>query len=96
MVRLPFGTAHLPRERVGAATTLASARVAAEAYVEEALRWLPKEGVSGIEQEPEQRETAAAVSESVVPPLPPVSASPPPSACRLRILLADDNADMRD
>lgn len=37
MVRIPFGTAHLPRERIGAGATLASTGTQAEAYIEEAL-----------------------------------------------------------
>jgi signal transduction histidine kinase/DNA-binding NarL/FixJ family response regulator len=43
-VRIPFGTAHLPRERIGAGATLASTATQAEAYIEEALRWLPDIG----------------------------------------------------
>jgi len=65
-VSIPMGRAHLPAERVRTATTAAAPR---EAYVEEALRWLP-----GAEQ---------AVAETV-------------NTGRPRILLADDNADMRD
>jgi signal transduction histidine kinase len=67
-VRIPAGSAHLPQERVGAAPALASTVLPAEAFVEEALRWLP----------------AAA---------PAAAPAGEPSA---RILLADDNADMRE
>ncbi|MGE3740382.1 MAG: sensor histidine kinase [Geminicoccaceae bacterium] len=41
LVRVPLGTAHLPAERIGAIRTLASTATHAEAFVEEALRWLP-------------------------------------------------------
>ena len=61
-VRIPTGKAHLPADRMGAAST----SLKREAYVEESLRWLPAEA-------PEPR-------------------SPKAGAC---ILLADDNADMR-
>ena len=41
-VRLPRGSAHLASERVEVPRTLASTATAAEAYVEEARRWLPR------------------------------------------------------
>ena len=40
-VTLPFGTAHLPRERIGAASTLPTTALGADPFVEEALGWLP-------------------------------------------------------
>jgi PAS domain S-box-containing protein len=73
-VRVPLGKAHLPSERVGAARQLASTRVGAQAFVEEALRSLPGKGED---------------------PDPTVSVQIPQMA-RKRLLLADDNADMRD
>ena len=42
-VTIPAGKAHLPAERIGAAAAVAATGVAAEAFVEEALRWLPTE-----------------------------------------------------
>ena len=45
-VRLPFGSAHLPQDRLDAARTQASTATRAEAFVSEALRWLP-DGVVG-------------------------------------------------
>jgi hypothetical protein len=39
-VRIPFGTAHLPADRIGANHALASTALHPETYVEEALRWL--------------------------------------------------------
>ena len=41
-VSLPFGAAHLPADRIGAPRTISSTGVPAEAFVEEALRWLPE------------------------------------------------------
>ena len=40
-VTVPFGTAHLPRERIGAQSTLPTTALGADPFVEEALRWLP-------------------------------------------------------
>ncbi|HKS88392.1 MAG TPA: ATP-binding protein [Stellaceae bacterium] len=78
-VRLPLGSAHLPQDRVGAEPTLASSAIRAEAFVEEALRWLPDGMVSDIA--PANTSDAAA--------------GLPTRHAGARILLADDNADMR-
>ena len=77
VVRIPFGTAHLPRERIGAGATLASRATQADAYLEEALRWLPDIG-----------EVVAPDRESSVPRK--------RDEKRARVLLVEDNADMRD
>ncbi|HET8701535.1 MAG TPA: GAF domain-containing protein, partial [Nitrococcus sp.] len=76
-VRIPLGAAHLPGERIGVERSLASTAVRAQAYVEEALRWLP--------DAPERSEAAADI------PAPDELAP----GCGARVLLADDNADMR-
>jgi PAS domain S-box-containing protein len=79
-VAIPFGTAHLPPDKVDTVPDVGgSARL--EAYVEEAMRWLPEGDAGGIEF-----------------PTPAASAGDAgtvaqPGAC---VLLADDNADMRD
>ncbi len=77
-VTIPTGTAHLPDEQIGVASTLASTAIKASAFVEEALRWIPKKGNG----------------EKLLPIPTPDSPLPTPPAAR--ILLADDNADMRD
>ena len=42
-VRLPFGSAHLPADRIKAPRSPArSAAIGAQAFVQEALRWLPR------------------------------------------------------
>ncbi|HVQ27039.1 MAG TPA: response regulator, partial [Planctomycetota bacterium] len=69
-VLVPFGSAHLPRERIQAKATGIPTSVKAAIFVEEALRWMPA------------NQPAA---------LPPAAGENAP-----RILLADDNADMRD
>src|SRR5262245_10375640 len=40
-VRIPFGAAHLPVDRLGATSSLSSTSVRADAFVQEAIRWLP-------------------------------------------------------
>ena len=40
-VTVPFGTAHLPRERIGAKSLLPTTALGADPFVEEALGWLP-------------------------------------------------------
>jgi signal transduction histidine kinase/DNA-binding response OmpR family regulator len=77
-VRLPFGSAHLPADRVAAQASPASTSARAQAFVQEALRWLP--GDDG-------RRRSAVVDEAVGQ-FTPRQAS--------RVLLADDNADMRE
>ncbi|MDC0742522.1 ATP-binding protein [Polyangium mundeleinium] len=81
LVVIPFGVAHLPADRVRSEPSPASARLRAAApYVEEARRWLPGEDAD-----------ADGASDLALPPARGALASPP----NARILLADDNADMR-
>src|SRR5262249_36910018 len=80
-VTMPAGIAHLPADRVGATRSLASTAMEADAYIQEVLHWLPD---------------APESPSDVVVQFPYAPASPLPSApARARILLADDNADMR-
>ncbi|HEX6012953.1 MAG TPA: ATP-binding protein [Geminicoccaceae bacterium] len=81
-VRVPFGTDHLPADQVGTDETQGSMATRAEAYVEEALRWLP--GADGDSPAPAGMLPGAAPS------------APTAGLDRARVLLADDNADMRD
>ncbi|MHC5858231.1 ATP-binding protein [Nostoc sp.] len=83
-VSIPTGYAHLPPDRISAPRTLASTALGASPYLEEAMRWLPEEGIG--EWGVGNREMASSSPT-------PYSLLPTPSA---RILLADDNADMRD
>ena len=75
-VQMPLGSAHLPANKIR--TTASTAPVRAEAYVEEALRWLPdlarEETIFDMEQRSLQPQTTQDA----------------------RVLLADDNADLRD
>ncbi|MEG4089574.1 ATP-binding protein [Microcoleus sp. Pol12B4] len=85
-VTIPTGTAHLPPERIGASRTLASTALGSMPYVEEAQRWLP-EGDFRLEEwsmAPSTHELVNQPAQSKIPNL------------KSNILLADDNADMRD
>ena len=81
IVMLPRGSAHLPAEQCAAAPASGPNGSAATVFVAEALRWLPDERPP---------------SEAVIDDEDAGSAQPPPDGPRPRILLADDNADMRD
>ena len=78
-VAIPLGRAHLPSDRIGGARVASSTAVRADAYVDEALRWLPGDE-TGASERPVGDVAIKATSRS---------------SERGRILLADDNADMR-
>ncbi|ODT45923.1 MAG: hypothetical protein ABS70_02025 [Nitrospira sp. SCN 59-13] len=81
-VRIPTGSSHLPPDRLGAPREFTSTALGATPFVEEALRWLPAE--VSVKSAPERQATL-------------VDAGPSsPIFCGDSILLADDNADMRD
>ncbi|WP_426959771.1 ATP-binding protein [Muricoccus radiodurans] len=84
-VTLPFGRAHLPADQVREASTAAVAATRAHAFVEEALRWLPD--VAPAMEEAGGLSTAGlgavAAEGGALPGL------------GKRVLLADDNTDMR-
>jgi PAS domain S-box-containing protein len=83
-VTLPLGEAHLPPERIRAERTLASAALGAQPYIEEALRWLPNQ----------ERAEELAIERPLLKETPLTAADA--ASGRAVILLADDNADMRD
>jgi DNA-binding NtrC family response regulator/signal transduction histidine kinase len=82
-VTIPRGMAHLPAERIQAARLAASTAVGAGVYAEEAQRWLPDEW--------------STADVTILPQPAPVAPSslPEPAAKRELIVVADDNADMR-
>jgi len=81
-VRLPMGTDHLPSHYIHASRAQASTASGAISYVEEALGWLPEENAAPRMQTEENAQRST-------------SNAPFPTAAA-RILLVDDNADMRD
>jgi PAS domain S-box-containing protein len=80
-VRLPFGAAHLPAdELIPAPVTRATSGMIADPYVQEAWRWLPSDT--------ETRVIAGATTTGVIPAA--------GDGARARVLIVDDNADMRE
>jgi len=82
-IRLPFGYDHLPPGKVAPAAGPGLVSAAADPFVEEALRWLP-----GGQAPPDTLPAA------VDTPVPAAAVLGP--AVPARVLLADDNADMRE
>jgi len=80
-VSIPAGSAHLPHDRIYGRRTLASTGLRREAYVHEVLKWLSEDGN---------------LSEDFGSLIPESFTSTHVGEPRARILLADDNADMRD
>ncbi|MCC5635120.1 PAS domain-containing protein [Nostoc sp. CHAB 5844] len=80
-VAIPLGSTHLPQEQIQTPRTRQSTALGTAAFVEEASRWLTEEAG-------EQRSRGAGEQGSLI--------SPPPLRPSARILLADDNADMRE
>jgi PAS domain S-box-containing protein len=80
-VAIPFGTAHLAASRISAGRAQEPSSMRAEAYVEEALRWLPEAVADG--QAPSARTDDTAVRQF------------PAKMGGARVLVAEDNADMR-
>lgn len=78
-VTLPAGKAHLPGDRVGSEPPVPSTVRRADSYVVEAMRWLPAASEYPLIQEG----TSAPVS------------WPPSTLPPARLLVVDDNADMR-
>jgi signal transduction histidine kinase len=84
VVSIPFGQNHLAAGQLGGSRSLSSTAIGAKPFVEEALRWLP--------DSPTQDDEIFSVQDELLPvPCPPVSHA----AMRARVLIADDNYDMR-
>jgi PAS domain S-box-containing protein len=80
-VGVPAGASHLPQEQIGGIRTQASTGLGAQSFIEEALRWLPGE---------------TPIQDEIVDVALPADQSTIPEAQRALVLLADDNADMRE
>jgi PAS domain S-box-containing protein len=80
-VQIPLGTSHLPAERIGSTRSFSSTALRADHFVNEALKWV------GVDDD---LETAHDLDESSAKPLVAGRGERP------RILVADDNADMRN
>lgn len=80
-VTIPQGSGHLPAAQISVARTQTSTALGATPFVEEALRWLPDSGPA---------------EEGVISDLDVAAHAVERRVERARIVLADDNADMRD
>jgi signal transduction histidine kinase/DNA-binding response OmpR family regulator len=80
-IHLPFGSAHLPQAHIGGQRDQASTATHADVFVSEALRWLPDD---------------ISDDEFTVPGALRVGSSISDTQERLSVLVADDNADMRE
>ena len=80
-VAIPFGIGHLSADQIGKERSRASTSLRAEAFVEEALRWLPSEQASEGPQDRSDDTPELLVQDRTD---------------GARILVADDNADMRN
>ncbi|GAA2552150.1 SpoIIE family protein phosphatase [Winogradskya consettensis] len=76
VIRLPFGSAHLPADALSPAGSMAAVSATADPYVQEAMRWLP----AGAD-DPQAQQAADDARAGHNP---------------ADVLVADDNADMRD
>ena len=84
-VSIPLGKAHLPADRIRSERTRSSTALGPRSFVEEALRWLPDAPVSAIEE--------AEFDPALLGGQP---GERPANSERAVILVADDNADMRE
>jgi len=82
IVSIPLGKTHLPAERIGAERHSPSTALRSQSYVEEALRWLPP--TDGNQEPPALR------------PSDHFATARASHLRRKKVLLADDNADMRE
>jgi len=88
-ITVPAGTAHLPSDQVAAGDSAAPAATAAAPFVEEALRWLPE----GAEASGAGPSPARAYADAL--PAQEAAGLADGGGGRPRVLVADDNADMR-
>ena len=79
IVSVPLGQQHVPAGQLGGSRTQSSTSISPQAFVEEAMRWLPN--ASDADDQDELLAIPKTVSSG--------------AAQRARILIADDNADMR-
>lgn len=80
-VSIPFGTSHLPQDRLRAVPLDRAEASIALGFVEEAMRWLPDGGDASLVED----EAAGSAG-----------ASAPADQLAATVLLVDDNADLRD
>ena len=101
-VSVPTGSAHLPDQHIDI-NSVSSTALNATPYVEEALRWLPTETAEVKEPRTKSKERnqepgikSQSSPDTQHSALSTQHSSTPQSSSPARILLVDDNADMRD
>lgn len=85
-VTIPFGFRHLPQAALKPAENSLTITAQADAFVEEALQWLQRTGRTGAEHRGSGAEIDGSVS---------VGSDPMARVHGARVLIVDDNADMR-
>ncbi len=85
-VKVPLGLSHLPTDRVRPPEVAEQSANRTQAFVQEALRWLPNSAEADLLTEVVPVDGSAEVA----------PAPNEPSTKRSRVLLADDNTDLRD
>jgi PAS domain S-box-containing protein len=90
-VRLPFGPGHLPADALVPVGHAATVSATADPFVQEALRWLPGAAPDGDDEAGAQVGHEEITPGTVVDP-----AAQAGRALPARVLVADDNADMRE
>jgi len=88
IVSIPFGRTHLPPDRVGTKRKAISPAMGSAPFVEEALRWLPGSTDGLAEPEFSHHELSDPIGTAVE--------DGKKTTGRARIIVADDNADMRN
>jgi PAS domain S-box-containing protein len=81
IVSIPFGASHLAADRIGRGRSRASTSLRAGAYVDEALRWLPADGTQGEVPDARGDDPSGLIVAG--------------RTAGARVLIADDNPDMR-
>jgi PAS domain S-box-containing protein len=89
-IRLPFGHAHLPAGALVPADHAATVSASADPFVQEALRWLPGTAHKG------DGTASQPVHEEITPGTDTDLSAHAGRALPARVLVADDNADMRE
>ena len=90
-IRIPFGGAHLQSEDIGSQQKLSSTAIGTQPYIDEALRWLPDLDENEPNRKAHKESDALAESASTLDISNRLSRFP-----KARVLVVDDNADMRE
>ncbi len=86
-VSIPLGAEHLLPDRIGAARAMASLRIGTQSFIDEALGWISHTGETHAGETPMTADLSSSADPSASP-----AAGPRGSE---RILVVDDNSDMR-